>query len=269
MRTFFTLLTLMTSALFSLNAAETDKVITLKDFPIIVTHAEETFDESRSAFDGLTKLTRNWQKGKVVALYSQSAQDIYIDQHIDEYIYSEGGEYRANFETDNIILVGGYLGYNFWDYSRGCLTSTIADTVMFHTKTRSEHTLTVNLISDATYYYENAHQINPSNWKELLLNPFDAFFEPNTLIGGGALPAVKGHEFFYWPPEETWRRWHGNKKEYRPSKREGHINTVSLDNYTFTLLYDGMKKETWGHGTKNVVISVWSDVTTFLKNHFN
>lgn len=256
----------MLSVLFSLNAAALDKVVTLKNFPIIITHAEETFDETLSAFEGITELTRDWKRGKVIALYSQSAQGIYIDQHVDQYLYSEGGEYRANFETDNIILVGGFLGYNFWEYARGCLTSTIADTIMFHTETRAEHTLTINLISNATYYYENVSHIDPSNWKELLLNPFDAFFDANTIIGGGALPAVKGYEFYYWPQEKTWRRWYGNEKEYRPNKREGHINSVNLDNYTFTMLYNGIEKDTWGHGEKKVVISVWSDVKTFLHN---
>jgi len=251
------------------NAKEREKkVITLENLPIIITHAVQSFDTSLDAKKGISDLVKDWDKGQIISLYRNNPYLLYIGKIADEYIYSSGGEFRANFKTDEVILVGGFMGYNIEQNMRGCLTNTIADTIMFHSNSRKGHNLTINLIADAMYYYkeDSYHDedllMSPSNWSSLLLNPFDTFFDPYTIIGNGTLPPVKGNEIYYWPPENIWSKWYGNRL-YNPSQSSGHITNVSILNYSFTLLYNGFRKEVLGQGKKNVTISVWSDVSKF------
>lgn len=255
----------------NISASEiTKEIIKLSDLPIIVTHAETIFDTNKDAKNGIDSLIKDWQLGQIISLYSDKTENIYTTR-TDKYIYSEGGEYQAKFLTDQIVIVGGFLGYNWERNARGCLTSTIADSIIFHTKSRPNHELTINLIANATYYYNDdlrpysELQITPNNWADLLLNPFDAFFPPGTMIGAGALPPVKRYNYYYWPDENTWREIYGNRY-YQPTKREGHINTASIDNYKFILLFNGSEKEVWGHGDKEIKLSIWSDVKTFKQN---
>lgn len=239
--------------------------------PLIITHPESEFDVKEEAREPIERLERTWRHGPVTVLHSlKDKSGMYIEpQQRSSQIYSYGGELRAKFQTDRVVIAGGYLGYS--PMNCGCMTATIADVILFHQKSRPGKPLTIHLFADSVYHFEGEPRLTPKSFRRHLFINRDIFYPKGTAIALGVLPEVPGFEKTIWPPmgQDLPKPMRRRYSRLNSNNWNGHLNDVTIYKYQFHFEYEGQPKPklSKGDGELQVTFKIWKSQKSFEQKY--
>lgn len=125
---------------------------------LIVTHASEFFDTTRSAAAGIDQIVKEFKAlGRpVIYLVSDQSAEGYRqwyteDRSPDFEIFSDGGEHNIPLAASEVTIVGGFFGST--DTLPGCHALSMRDAIRMHFEL-SQAPLTIHVPIQATYFYD-------------------------------------------------------------------------------------------------------------------